>query len=321
MPAQTRKRLLVTGANGFIGRAVCSAAHQAGWQVRALVRRPTNCSVAEVAVVEDWCDEGALARALRDCQAVVHCAARAHVLQDTAVDPLSEFRKVNVEHTVRLAQMAVASGVERFIFLSSIGVNGAESGDTPFSSRDTPNPQSAYAVSKQEAETELQKITQATALKVVILRCPLVYGPGAPGNFASMVRLLTRGVPLPLGAVHNKRSLLGLDNLCSLIVCCLSHAQAPGGIFLACDGSDISTTELLHVLGAAMNSKSWLVPLPVPVLRHLFRWLGKAELSIKLLGNLQVDLSETTRNLQWIPPVSLYEGLRRAVASAGKSFL
>lgn len=313
------KRLLVTGANGFVGRAVCVAAYQAGWQVRALTRGAgVPVEGVELATVKDWRDEAALSLAVRDCHAVVHCAARAHMLRDDVADPLSAFREANTVATERLARLATDAGVQRFVFISSIGVHGAHSGGTPFTAADTLSPHSPYALSKLEAEMALQALARDRGLQLTILRCPLVYGPEAPGNFGALVRWIQRGVPLPLGAVHNRRSLVGLDNLCHLILRCLSHPGALGGVFLAGDGQDISTTELLRIMAKLSGRSARLVPVPERWLNFFFRLLGKKELAIKLLGNLQVDISETRRVLQWSPPVSMEEGLRRAVQDGGK---
>jgi nucleoside-diphosphate-sugar epimerase len=244
-------------------------------------------------------------------------AGRAHVLNDLSADPLAEFRLVNVNATLNLVVQAVKSGVKRVVFISSVGVNGFHSATgMPFSEEDRPNPHNAYALSKWEAEQGLLRIANETRLEVVIIRPPLVYGCNAPGNFGSLIRAVQRGWPLPLGAVHNQRSLVALDNLVDFIVTCITHPKAANQTFLVSDGHDISTTELVRGMAQAAGVSARLLPVPVGALQAAARLLGKGDAMQRLCGNLQVDISKARALLGWMPPVSVDEGLRRAMRVA-----
>ena len=308
------RRVLVTGASGFVGRGVMArlAGNGSGWVPVAGVRERRGLLAEEWALgsLEEFGTGGALPEGL---EAVVHLAARAHVLDEPEADPLEAFRRVNVEGTLRLARQAADSGVRRFLFVSSVGVNGNAS-ERPFTERDVPAPQEPYAVSKYEAEQGLWKLAAETGMEVVVIRPPLVYGPGAPGNFGSLLRWVNKGVPLPLGAVtQNRRSLVALDNLVDLIVTCLDHPAAAGETFLVADGEDVSTAGLLRKVGDALERPARLVPVPVWLLRAGAAALGKREMARRLLGSLQVDASKAREVLGWAPPVSLDDGLRRAI--------
>ena len=309
--------ILVTGANGFVGRALCAAAVARGMAVRGITRASVdlpigveNFAVGDIDGNTDWHD------VLTGCEVVVHLAARVHVMQEATADPLVEFRRVNVQGTLKLARQVAAAGVRRFVFISSIGVNGAETFQQPFTSEDSVAPHSPYAVSKYEAELGLHALAAETAMKVVIIRAPLVYGPGAPGNYGSLMRWLMRGVPLPLGAIHNQRSLVALDNLVDLIVTCLTHPSAANQTFLVSDGEDVSTTELLRCIGQALESPARLFPVPESWLRCAAAMVGKPDVAQRLVGSLQVNIEKTRRLLGWTPPISLDVGLKRA---AGKT--
>jgi nucleoside-diphosphate-sugar epimerase len=306
-------RLLVTGANGFVGKALCVEAATRGFRVRAASRFYSDFSEVNECVAvgnidgsTNWFD------ALKGCDVVVHLAARAHVISETSSDPLREFRKINVEGTLNLARQAVASGLSRFIYISSIGVNGAETSVAPFDVMDAPAPHSQYAVSKYEAELGLKKLAMEADIEVVIIRPPLIYGPNAPGNFGFLMRLLKRGAPLPFGAVtRNRRSFVALDNLVDLILICVQHPKAANQTFLVSDGQDISTAELLQKLGVAINRPARLLPVPIGFLAFTATIFGKRSIAQSLLGSLQIDINKTREVLNWNPPVSLDEGLRR----------
>ena len=236
-------------------------------------------------------------------------------MHDTEVDPLAAFRAVNVDGTLNLARHAVQAGVKRFVFISSIGVNGSQTAvGKPFSEIDKSKPHNAYALSKWEAEQGLLRIAAETGLEVVIVRPPLVYGCKAPGNFGSIARAVQRGWPLPLGAVHNQRSLVALDNLVDFIVTCITHTQAANQTFLVSDGQDLSTTELVRGMAQAAGVPARLLPVPVWALQAGAALLGKGDAVQSLCGNLQVDISKARTLLGWLPPVSVEEGLRRAMA-------
>ncbi len=308
-------KLLITGANGFVGQALTLEAFRRGFKVCAAVRElstlPSYIDVVSIGQVDsdtDW------SQALKECDVVVHLAARAHVKDATDGDPLEEFRKINVEGTLNLARQAAAAGVRRFIFISSIGVNGSKTSRVPFSHLSKPAPHSPYAMSKHEAELGLQKLAGETGMEVVTIRPPLIYGPNAPGNFGSLMRWLMRGVPLPLGCVNqNRRSFVALDNLVDLILTCVRHTRAGNQIFLVSDGEDVSTTQLLQRMGKAMNRSVRLLPVPTGLLGLMASLLGKKGMAQSLLGSLQLDICNTCEVLNWNPPISIDEGLRRAV--------
>ena len=315
------QRVLVTGGQGFVGKALAAGALSNGFAVRVSSRqkliaaeaRLEHSRVGDLGPATDWL------AALQGVNTVVHCAGRAHVMTDTAVDPLAAFRTVNAVGTLNLVRQAVDAGVTRFVFVSSIGVNGAQTAPgKPFSEADQPNPQNAYALSKREAEQSLLRIADETGLEVVIIRPPLVYGCNAPGNFGSLMRAVQRGWPLPLGAVHNQRSLVALDNLVDFIITCISHPQAANQTFLVSDGQDLSTTELVRGMAQAAGVSACLLPVPVWALQAGATLLGKGDAVQRLCGNLQVDTSKARQLLGWVPPVSVAEGLRRAVAGMNK---
>ena len=314
-----KQRVLVAGGQGFIGKALAVGALSNGFAVRVSSRRKLieaearweHSQVCDLGPATDWL------AALQGVNTVVQCAGRAHVMTDTAVDPLTAFRTVNVAGTLNLARQAVEAGVKRFVFVSSIGVNGAQTVQgKPFSETDKPNPHNAYALSKWEAEQGLLHLADDTGLEVVIIRPPLVYGFGAPGNFGSLMRAVQRGWLLPLGAVHNQRSLVALDNLVDFIVTCITHPQAANQTFLVSDGQDLSTTELVRGMAHAASVRSRLLPIPVWVLQAGATVLGKGDAMQRLCGNLQVDISRVRGLLGWAPPVSVVEGLLRAAGGA-----
>ena len=257
--------------------------------------------------------------ALSGMTSVVHLAARVHVMHETVVDPLAAFRAVNVENSLNLARQAAAAGVKRFVFVSSIKVNGEYTlAGRAFTELDAANPQDHYGQSKHEAEQGLRQIAAQTRMDVVIIRSPLVYGPGAKGNFATLLQAVQRGWPLPLGAVHNQRSLVALDNLVDFIVLCLVHSEAANQTFLVSDGQDLSISELVRGLACALGVPSRLLPVPVWALQAGATLLGRKDLERRLCCNLQVDIAKARNVLRWKPPFSVEEGLRLAVAADPK---
>lgn len=304
--------ILVTGANGFIGRALCSRLRSEEIEHVCAVRRPLN--VENSVVIGEINSDTNWKNVLVDIDVVIHAAARAHIKRDSAADSMAEYRRVNVEGTLNLARQAAETGVRRFVFISSIGVNG-NSSTCPFTENDLPNPASLYAQSKWEAEQGLQQLAADTNMEVVIIRPPLVYGPSAPGNFGSLIRIVEKGIPLPLGAIHNQRTLVALDNLVDLIIRCIDHPAAANQVFLAGDGEDLSTTELLWRLGKAMGRSVRLLPVPESLLVLGATLLGKQAVARRLLGSLQVDISKARDLLGWEPPLSVDEGLRRCFSS------
>jgi nucleoside-diphosphate-sugar epimerase len=319
-------RVLVTGASGFVGRALCSALLAQGHAVRIAVRCANSMPAADgldldVVVVGDVDAQTDWSAALAGIDCVIHCAARAHVMHETETDALAAYRVVNVAGTQRLAKQAAALDVRRLVFLSSIKVNG-ESTDglpRPFRARTdeggggAPAPEDPYGVSKWEAEQALWAVAANTDLEVVVVRPPLVYGPGAKGNLARLLKLVCLGVPLPLGAVHNQRSLIGLDNLVDLLILCVDHPVAAGQTLLVSDGEDVSTPDLLRHMGAGLGRSPRLLPVPVALLRLVGCALGKETEIDRLVGSLQIDSRHTRELLDWTPPVSVAEGIRRMV--------
>ena len=296
--------IFVTGGSGFVGSRLIHQLAAQGCAVTAAVRSRADDGVPT------WIDD------LAGHAVVIHCAARVHVLDEPAADPLAEFRRANVEGTLRLARQAAAAGVRRFVFISSIKVNGEVTAPgRPFTAFDRPAPQDAYGISKLEAEQGLRELAQQTGMQLVIIRPVLVYGPGVKANFRTMLRWLSKGVPLPLASINNRRSLLGLDNLVDLIITCIDHPAAAGETFLASDGEDLSTTEMLQRLGRALGKPARLVPVPAGLLQAGAGLLGKSSVSQRLCGSLQVDICHTCATLKWTPPVSIDDGFR-ATASA-----
>lgn len=309
----SNEAVLITGANGFIGRELCSQLSRQGWQVRAAVRAGRAMPSAFDTVTVDSIDEKTdWSQALENIDAVIHLAGRAHVVKDCATDPLADFRRINVEGTRNLARKAANAGVRRFVFISSIKVNGENTPlGRPYTAADQPAPADPYGISKYEAEEALRRLASESEMEVVIIRPPLVYGPGVQGNFLTMMRWLDKGIPLPLGLVSNKRTLVALDNLVDLIITCIKHPAAANQTFLAGDSEDLSTTELLKRLGGALGKKARLLPVPVGLLSLFLGVLGKRAETQKLCGSLQVDIDKTRSVLGWTPPVSIDEALRQ----------
>lgn len=307
---------LVTGASGFIGRAlVTRLAKLPGARVRGAYRSV----VARVAEGVEACQIGGLDAdtdwtvALDGVDVVIHCASRVHVMRDKESDPLIAYRRTNVAGTLHLARAASRAGCRRFVFVSSIKVNGESTPPgQPFSEASLPAPRDPYGQSKLEAEQALLALASEVGMQVVVVRPPLVYGPGVKANFRAMMGWLARGVPLPLGAIDNRRSVVALDNLVDLLALCTWHPAAANQVFLAGDGEDVSTTELLRRTAKALGCPARLVPVPAAWLRGAARLLGKEELATRLCGNLQVDISKARSMLGWTPPIGLDEGLRRA---------
>lgn len=300
--------ILVTGANGFVGRAVCDRLETTGRSVKRAVRRasrPNEIEVGDIGSRTDW------QSALAECDAIVHLAARVHVMHDQAADPLDEFREVNTRGTLNLARQAAQSGIKRFVFLSSVKVNG-ESG--LFGADDEPAPQDAYGVSKAEAEEGLREIARETGMEVVILRPPLIYGPGVGANFFRLMRAVDKGMLLPFGLVKNRRSLVYLGNLVGAIVCCLDHPAAAGKTYLVSDADDVSTPELVALIANALGRSPRLFPVPPGLMRFAGRLLGKGQEVDRLLGSLAVDSSAMHRDLQWTPAFTIQQGLSATAA-------
>lgn len=310
---------LITGSSGLVGQALVQELARRGRQgLRAAARRhdaglPRGVMPLALPSLQGDTDFGAV---LAGASTVLHTAARVHVMHDSSLDPLESFREVNTAGTLNLARQAASVGVRRFVFVSSVKVNGeATEPGHAFRHDDAPRPLDPYGASKAEAEQGLHELAAGTSMEVVVVRPPLVYGPGVKANFAAMMRAVQRGLPLPLAcATHNRRSLIALDNLVDLLITCMDHPAAANQTFLASDGEDLSTADLLRRLGQAMGRPARLWPVPTSLLRLVATMLGKGSVAQRLLGNLQLDIDHTRETLGWTPPITVDEGLRRAAA-------
>lgn len=320
--------ILVTGANGFVGNALCRALLDKNFLISTAIRNTSydvqgarNTVVGDINPITDW------SMSLKDVTIVIHLAARVHVMNDTAEDPLRAFQEVNLYGTINLARQAAAAGVKRFVYVSSIKVNGettaqakndidAISGSNNpamFGEDSQPAPKDPYGISKWQAEEALLKIADETSMEVVIIRPPLVYGPNVKGNFSQMMTILRKNIPLPLASVNNLRSLLYVGNLVDALILCATHPAAAGQTYLVSDGADISTPALLRGLGRAMGHPAKLFPCPIILLCFGGRLMGKSSQLERLLGSLRVDSGKIRRELGWIPPYSLEQGLNATV--------
>jgi nucleoside-diphosphate-sugar epimerase len=308
-------KVLVTGASGFVGSSVVFRLLLDRKFIPVAAARGATMLHGLCAVVPfDLADTQRLPT-LDGVQVVIHAAARVHVMNETASDVFAEFRKINVEGTLRLARHAAESGVKRFIFISSIKVNGESTAlGKPFKADDRPAPADPYGVSKYEAEEALKQLGRTTGMEVVIIRPPLVYGPGVKANFLSMLNWLNKGIPLPLGAIGNQRSLVAIDNLVDLIITCIDHPAAANETFLVSDGEDLSTTRLLQRLALALGKRAWLLPLPEGVIKLAALLMGKQAVAQRICGSLQVDISKNRELLGWVPPINMDKAMRQTAS-------
>lgn len=299
---------LVTGASGFIGTRLLGELDRLNVKTVGRTSVLGTGSHMQITVGPDT-DYGEY---LAEVTRVIHCSARVHVMNDQAANPLDEFRTINVHATLNLAQQAARAGVKRFIYLSSIKVNGESTTNRqPFKADDPANPQDPYGQSKYEAEVALRQLAKDTGLEVVIIRPPMVYGPDVKGNMRSLMKLVSKGLPLPLGGIKNSRSLVAVDNLVSLIKVAMTHPKAANQTFLVSDGEDLSTYDLIREIAKGLNKRISLVPIPVTLLSKLLSVVGKGAIADRLFGSLQVDITKTKELLDWEPPISVEEGIRR----------
>ncbi len=308
-------KILVTGANGFVGSSLCRDLVARGFETRGAVRGETVVLPAgvEKVAVGDINADTVWAEALHEINCVIHLAARVHVMKEKSADPLAEFRKVNVEGTRRLAEAAAAAGVRRFVYVSSIKVNGEATFERGFSESDEPNPQDPYGISKWEAEEALRYISNETGLEVVIVRPPLVYGPGVGGNFLRMLAWIDKGIPLPLGSIRNRRSMIYIENFADALILCASHPKAANETFLVADSESISTPELIRILAEKMGRKSGIFSFPASLLKLLGKLAGKSPEIERLTSSLIVDTTKIGTKLGWNPTSSLDDGLSGTV--------
>ncbi len=304
-------RVILTGANGFVGGHLERHLIESGYEVSSVVRTTTR-SVAESSpprVVVDSLQEYMFEKQAGET-VVIHAAARAHILKDSANDPLAAYRVDNTDTTLAFARHAAKAGIKRFVFISTVKVNGERTPrGVPYTATDVPSPEDPYAISKFEAEVGLKAIAQETGMEIVIIRPPLVYGKGVKGNFATLMAAVRKGIPLPLGSIHNKRSMVGIHNLVDLIECAIRHPNAAGNTFLVSDGHDLSTTELLRGMIKSSGGKSILIPVPPFVIRFTASILGKRDMATRLLESLHVDISATKDILGWSPPFAIQDEL------------
>jgi UDP-glucose 4-epimerase len=310
-------RVLITGPSGFVGQRTVAAFIEHGSYVRAAYRSDKRArqrrSGVDPYVVGDL-DRGAdWSGALAGIDVVVHLAARVHVMRDESSCPLAVYRRTNTEGTIRLANAAAAAGVRRLVFVSSIKVNGETSGGTPFSETNAPAPRDPYGMSKWEAEQALHRLSTERGLEVVVLRPPLMYGPGVRANFLRLLEGVSRGVPFPFGAVENRRSLLFVGNFADALLRCVEHPAAAGQTFLVSDGGAVSSAELVRVLAQALGRGPRLIRIPPSFLRAIGRLTGREEIILRVAGSLEVDSSKIRRLLHWAPPYTLEQGIRETV--------
>ena len=306
-------KILILGANGFIGRGLCCVLMECDYEVRAALRRAClydDCAVQQKVVVGNIGPDTRWDAALQDMDFVIHLAARVHIMTEATANPLTEFRKVNSAGTMRLAEQAASFGVKRFIYVSSIKVNGEKTSDYPFTADDLPNPQDPYSISKAEAEEQLREASTRLGIEVVIVRPPLVYGQDCKGNFLRLMKLVKLGLPLPFAMVNNKRSMVSLRNLCDLLVRCLESPRAQGETFLISDGMDWSTPKLVRTIAHHLEVPARLFFAP---LRLAGRITGQSGVINRLCNSLQVDINKTQRLLDWTPPQPSDEGIRETV--------
>ena len=304
-------KILVTGASGFVGSALCDTSRARGIDFLPAVRQATQSSqfaVGDLSDATDW------TLALSKHDVVLHLAARVHVMNDKSSNPLTAFRAINVDATMNLAKQAARNGIKRFVYVSSVKVNGEATIKTPFTAFDQPAPLDPYGQSKLEAEMALRELSRSAGMEIVVVRPPLVYGPGVRANFRRLMQLVKLGIPLPLGAIHNSRSMVSLDNLVDLLITCSQHPDAAGETFMVSDDCDVSVADLLRMLSHAMGKRSLLLPIPSKIIYSAAALAGKSAVADRLLGSLQVDIAHTKTVLQWKPVATVQESLAKTVA-------
>jgi nucleoside-diphosphate-sugar epimerase len=303
-------KILVTGANGFVGTQLCNTLQARGLEFVGAARKKTNASQFETGDLNEatnW------SQALATCDTVIHLAARVHVMKDSTRDPLNAYRAVNVDATMNLARQAAEQGIRRFVFVSSVKVNGEITADKPFTGADIPAPADPYGQSKLEAETALRALSRQSSLEVVIVRPPLVYGPGVRANFLKLMQLVKLRVPLPFKNIQNRRSMVASDNLVDFLILCASHPHAADQIFMISDGDDLSLSRLVTLIGQSMGKDVMMLPISMPLLNACARAFGKSDVASRLLGSLQVDIMPARARLDWAPVSSAEAAVQTTV--------
>lgn len=303
-------KIILTGASGFVGSEIKNKIPKEKLILLGRRNQDDKYQFIFSNLDKDW----QYSNVFENVACVIHCAARAHIMNDKADSPYDLYHQFNVEGTLNLAKQAAKGGVKRFLYISSIKVNGESTAKaTPFTEKSIPSPEDAYGISKLAAENGLRELSINSGMEVVIIRPPLVYGPGVKANFASMMKLASKNLPLPLGSINNKRSMVALDNLVDLVMTCIDHPHAANKTFLVSDDRDLSTTELLEVMVRAVGKSPHLLPVPVSWLRLAGKLLGKQSVIERLCGDLQVDITYTKKTLDWKPPISVEEGIQRCL--------
>ncbi|HIF9178736.1 TPA: UDP-glucose 4-epimerase family protein [Photobacterium damselae] len=303
-------KIAITGGTGFLGKHLIRSIPRA----KLILLGRSNLDISNVSFYKCSIDNLTnYYEALDSVSVIIHCAARVHIMDDTSTNPLDDYREVNTKGTLNLARQAVEAGVKRFIFISSIKVNGESTRlGKPYKFDDQHSPEDFYGQSKSEAEEQLLQLAEETGLEVVIIRPTLVYGPGVKANFASLMNLVSKGLPLPFGGIkNNKRSLVSVDNLVDLIVTCIDHPKAVNQVFLVSDDNDISTSEMVQQMAKALGKSQWQLPIPTLCYRLVGKIIGKEDVISRLLGSLQVDITHTKESLGWKPPQTLEEGFKQ----------
>jgi nucleoside-diphosphate-sugar epimerase len=303
MDKKIQSKILITGSNGFVGESLYKKLKIDDHDVIGSVRSKDKIiNGQKCVIINDLNSQTTCLNALDGCDTVVHLAGRAHILNDKIVNPLEIFRNVNTDATLNLAEQAFKAGVKKFIFLSSIGVNGSSTNGVPYTINDTPLPHSPYAISKFEAEKGLDEISKRTGLQVIIIRSPAIYGKNAPGNFGLIEKFIRKGIPMPVGLINNKRSLVSIENLTDFISVIAAHPKKIEGVFFVSDGCDLSTLEIVKIMGEIIDKKARIFRFPLVILNLFFSLLGKKKSGDSLMLDFQFDISVSLKALEWDPP-------------------
>lgn len=304
-------KFLITGASGFVGRALCNELTTQGQYVKAVVRsRELSINYVKLQTIATLGQNFDGSEMLQGIDSVIHLAARVHIMNDQSINPLQDFLDVNFYGTINLAKQAAATGVKRFVYVSSIKVNGEYAEDKPFDEGDLANPQDHYAVSKWKAEQALRQLSEETAMEIVIIRPPLVYGPGVKANFLRLLNMVNKSVPLPLASINNRRSMVYIGNLVDAIITCAIHPKAANQTYLVSDKESVSTPELIRNIAQALGRRIYLLPFPIYVMKYLARLVGKSAAVNRLTQSLVIDSSKIRQDLDWTPPFTMTQGLK-----------